>query len=126
VFKYLKKKKGKSLNLKRKSEKSSDLKDIKKTKPLNDLAYLYLKSPHITEKATFLSEGNQYVFKTKNDSNKVQIKKAIESLYGVDVLNVNIIKIPAKKKRIGRKIGSKKGYKKAIIKIKAGQKIEVH
>lgn len=85
---------------------------------------MYLKNPHITEKSTFLSEINQYVFKIKNNSNKIEVKKAIEGLYKVDVINVNIIRIPSKKKRVGRIKGKRSGYKKAIIKIKDGQKIE--
>lgn len=115
----------KYLTTKNKKKSSSlNLKSIKKDKLLNDLAYLYLKSPHITEKATFLSEQNKYLLKTKNNSNKIQIKNAVESLYEVDVIKVNIVKIPARKKRIGRKIGVKPGYKKAIVKLKTGQKIE--
>ena len=54
-----------------------------------------------------------------------QIKKSIESAYKVNVLSVNIIKIPKKKRRIGRTEGFKKGYSKAIVTIKEGQKIEV-
>lgn len=116
MFKYLKK-----LNKKSKKNKNSKENSSIFTK---NLAYIYLKNPHITEKATFLSEINQYVFKIKNNSNKIEIKSAIEDLYEVDVVSVNIIKIPAKKKRIGRIDGQRSGYKKAIIKIKKGQKIE--
>jgi len=92
---------------------------------ISKLAYRILKEPHVTEKATFLAERNQYVFKVFPRSNKTEIKKAIKDLYGVDVLNVNIIKVPRKRRRSGRISGWKKGYKKAIIKIKEGQKIEV-
>ncbi len=84
-----------------------------------------LKEPHITEKTTHLTEFNQYTFKIWPKANKIEVKKAIENLYGVDVVSVRIIKIPSKKRRTGRITGWKKGYKKAIIKIKKGQKIEV-
>jgi len=88
-------------------------------------AYRILKTPQVTEKATDLTKKNQYVFKVWPGANKVEIKKAIEDLYGVDVLDVKIIKVPRKKRRLGRLSGWRKGYKKAIVKIKEGQKIEV-
>ena len=92
-------------------------------------AYRVLKSGHITEKATDLTGENQYVFKVALDSNKTEIKKAIVDLYGVEVERVNIVKIPGKRRRLGKsegwREGLKKGYKKAIVKIKEGQKIEV-
>jgi len=82
-------------------------------------------SPRITEKATAISQKNQYVFKVFPKANKTEIKKAIEDLYKVEVLDVKIINVPAKRRRLGRISGWKKGYKKAIVKIKKGQKIEV-
>ena len=88
-------------------------------------AYRILKSLHITEKATDLTKKNQYVFRVYSRSNKIGIKKVIEDLYGVKVLNVRIIKISKKRRRLGRITGWRKGYKKAIVKIKKGQKIEV-
>ncbi|MCK4781986.1 50S ribosomal protein L23 [Candidatus Parcubacteria bacterium] len=100
-------------------------KDVKPLKATGGQAYRVLKIPHITEKATDLTKNNQYVFKVLPKSNKIEIKKAIEGLYGVDVLSVRIINIPSKKRRLGKTTGWKKGYKKAIIKIKQGQKIEV-
>jgi len=89
------------------------------------IAYKILESPHVTEKASLLSESNRYTFKVSQRSNKIEIKKAVEELYGINVVNVNIIKIHRKKKRVGKTMGFKKGYKKAIIEIKKGQKIEV-
>jgi len=85
---------------------------------------LVLTSPHITEKATLLSGDNQYVFKVFSKANKIEIKKAIESLYRVKVIGVRVINVPAKQRRLGKTQGWKKGYKKAIIQIKKGQKIE--
>lgn len=85
-----------------------------------------LKSPCITEKAVNMaSTGNFYVFHVNSDANKVEIKKAVEGKYNVDVLQVRIINIPRKKLVKGRTIGYKNGYKKAIVKIKEGQKIEI-
>lgn len=88
-------------------------------------AYRILKAPHVTEKATDLTKKNQYVFKVCPKANKTEIKKAIEDLYEVDVASVKIINVPPKKRRLGRISGWRKGYKKAIIQIKEGQKIEV-
>ena len=83
-----------------------------------------LEEPHISEKTTNLGKENRYVFKVYPKANKTEVKKAIESVYGVDVLAVNIIKIPRKKRRFKKTFGFKRGYKKAIVHIKEGQKIE--
>ncbi|MDI6591664.1 MAG: 50S ribosomal protein L23 [Patescibacteria group bacterium] len=97
-----------------------------KLKPkIPEIAYRILKAPQITEKATALAGKNQYVFKVWPRANKTEIKKAIENLYGVDVVSVKIIKVPSKRRRLGRISGWRKGYKKAIVKIREGQKIEV-
>jgi len=88
-------------------------------------AHRILRKPHITEKANELSEKKQYVFEIFPNANKPEIKKAIESLFGVDVISVRIVRIPRKRRRRGRVSGWKKGYKKAIVRIREGQKIEV-
>ncbi len=100
------------------------LKEKKKRKSM-DRAYCILKTPHITEKATDLMENNQYIFKVYKNSNKQEIKKAVEGTYGVDVVSVRIINIPRKRKRLGKSSGWKKGGKKAIVRIKKGQEIEI-
>lgn len=89
------------------------------------LAWKILKGPHITEKATNSVNSNQYIFKVFPGAHKTEIKKAIEDLFNIDVLAVKIIKVPPRKRRVGRIEGWRKGYKKAIIKIKSGQKIDV-
>jgi large subunit ribosomal protein L23 len=88
-------------------------------------SYKVLKIPHVTEKATDLTKENKYVFRVWPGSNKIEIKKTIEDLYDVDVISVKIINVPSKQRRLGRTLGWRKGYKKAIVKIKEGQKIEV-
>jgi large subunit ribosomal protein L23 len=100
-------------------------KPIVSKKKIKGLSYGILKFPHITEKATNLSESNKYVFKVWQRANKAEIKKAIESNYGVTVVKVNIINIKGKEIMLGRQIGMKKGYKKAIVKVAQGQKIEI-
>jgi len=91
----------------------------------SSIAYRILKKPHITERATDLTKINQYIFEVWPRSNKTEIRKAVEELYGVNVESVNVIKIPAKKRRLGKTSGWKKGYKKAIVKLREGEKIEV-
>lgn len=88
-------------------------------------SYEAIKTPHISEKATDLSEKDQYIFDVLPNYNKHEIKKSVEGIYGVNVLSVNIIKIPAKKRRLGKTEGFRKAYKKAIVTIKNGQKIEI-
>ncbi len=81
--------------------------------------------PLISEKATELNTRDQYVFKVKNETNKVEIRKAISRIYGVTVTGVRIINLPRKKKRLGRFQGYKSGYKKAMVSLKKGDKIEL-
>ncbi len=125
-----KKKQKKEKNLKP-IEKPKAVEELKEVKPLEvkekkfSGSYQILKSPHITEKATDLTKKNHYIFKIYSQANKTEVKKAIENLYGVDVLSVKIINVPAKKRRLGRVSGWRKGYKKAIVRIREGQKIEV-
>lgn len=95
-----------------------------RTKGLN-LAWRILKEPHISEKATDLNKENKYVFDVFPRSNKKEIKEAVEAVYNVNVIRVNIIRVPQKPKRRGRIEGFKKGYKKAIVQIKKDQKIEL-
>lgn len=87
--------------------------------------YKIIEKPIVTEKAVSLSGNNQYVFKVWQKTNKVEIRKAIEKLYNVKVKEVNITKAPAKKKQVGRFEGRKPGFKKAIVALKEGYKIEV-
>ena len=91
----------------------------------SEVAWKVLQHPYISEKASNLVKENQYIFRVFSEANKVEIKKAIEDVYGVDVEEVKIVKIPSKKRRLGRIEGTKSGFKKAIVKIKQGQIIEV-
>ena len=106
-----------------KEEKKPEIKEPKKK--IAEEPYKVLVSHHITEKATELEKENKYVFKVFQKTNKIEIKKAIEDLYDVDVVDVKIINVPRRRKRLGRQEGWKKGYKKAIVKVKKGQKIEI-
>jgi large subunit ribosomal protein L23 len=85
----------------------------------------YLVRPHITEKATDLAAKNQYVFVVKPTAAKKEIGKSVEEMYGVKVQGVRIVTVHPKSMRLGRTKGVKQGYKKAIVKIKEGQSIEI-
>jgi large subunit ribosomal protein L23 len=84
-----------------------------------------IKKPWITEKATASVAHNQYVFLVQSDAAKPEIKKAIAVLYKVEVVAVNMVNRPTKRKRFGgNRKGVKEGYRKAIVTIKEGQKID--
>lgn len=87
-------------------------------------ASLVLQRPKITEKSSLSSERGVYVFQVRNSSSKKEIKTAVGELYGVVVKNVNVITVPSRKRRVGRKIGHRPAYKKALVKLAEGQKIE--
>lgn len=108
-----------------KPEKTEEKALKPKGKKSKGIYFNILKSPHVTEKASDLAEKNQYVFKVWPRAHKLEIEKAVEDLYGVKVIAVRIINIPKKAKRVGKSQGFKSGYKKAIISLKKGQKIEV-
>ena len=110
---------------KNKEEKSVVEKKTEKSKKVEMTAWSVLESPYISEKATDLSGDNRYVFKVFPKVNKDQIKKAVQELYNVEVVSVNIINVRRKKKRLGKFKGWNKGFKKAIVQIKEGQQIDV-
>lgn len=84
-----------------------------------------IKCPIITDKATRLLENNQYSFIVDRYSNKIAIKSAIEYLFNVQVIKINTCRLPRKKKRIGKYIGWKPQYKKAIVTLSEGNVINL-
>lgn len=91
----------------------------------SDLVNKALIQPWITEKTHDLMGLNKYVFKVAQKTNKKQVKKAIEALYGVKVEDVSIVKIHSEKKRFGKTMGHRSGYKKAIVSLKKGNRIDI-
>ncbi|MCD6400204.1 50S ribosomal protein L23 [candidate division WOR-3 bacterium] len=79
--------------------------------------------PHITEKITISREQSKYAFEVHRSATKLGIKKAVEELFKVTVLDVNIINVKGKTRRIGRIQGRKKNWKKAIVTLKPGDTI---
>lgn len=88
-------------------------------------AWRILRSPHVTEKSSDLTRFNQYTFKVVGNPAKPEIKKSVEEVYGVHVQRVRKISLPGKKRRRGRHFGWKSGYKKAVVTLRQGEKIEV-
>ena len=84
-----------------------------------------VKYPIITDKATRLLENNQYSFVVDRYSNKSSIKTAIEYLFDVKVIKINTCRLPRKNKRVGKYIGWKPQYKKAIVTLSEGDVINL-
>lgn len=81
-------------------------------------------APMITEKTTSQNHANNsYTFKVSKNANKIEIQKAIEKIFNVHVLKVNTLNQTGKVKRMGKYIGKRADWKKAIVKLKAGDKI---
>ena len=88
-------------------------------------AYKIIKRPLITEKSTIQKEmDNQLAFEVDRRANKIEIKKAVESIFKVQVENVRTMNYQGKRKRLGRTIGRRPHWKKAVVTLKPGQKIE--
>lgn len=89
------------------------------------LAYKFIVKPWITEKTQELMTTDKYVFRLRAKTAKREAKVAIEKLYNVKVIGVNIVNIPSKKRRFGRYTGMKSAVRKAIVTLKKGDKIEI-
>ncbi|MFA5021641.1 MAG: 50S ribosomal protein L23 [Patescibacteria group bacterium] len=89
-------------------------------------AYRVLVKPLVTEKVTFLNALNKYVFVINPKMNKVEVKKAIRTIYKVNPVAVNISNFSGKYVRYGQVEGKTKNWKKAIVTLKPGDKIEVY
>ncbi len=87
--------------------------------------YEVLKRPMITEKSTTLAPQGKYVFEVSREANKNEIKIAVEKAFKVTVSAVNVITIPGELKRVGKNKVIKQPWKKAIVTLKPGDKIEL-
>ncbi|MFI5305328.1 MAG: 50S ribosomal protein L23 [Nitrospiria bacterium] len=82
--------------------------------------------PLLTEKSTLLREKlNKVSFEVRKDANKIEIKRAVEEILKVKVDSVNVIRIEGKKKRLGKFEGKKNNWKKAIVTLKPGEKLNL-
>jgi large subunit ribosomal protein L23 len=135
VFKRKKKEEAKSEEkpvkekVEEKVEEKKEAKPVKKAvkaKKVEDaFPYMVIDHQHITEKAGDLMALNKYTFRVFDRVNKDMVCKAVEKLYGVKVKSVNIMNVPSKAMRLGRFEGTKGGYKKAIVTLQEGHKIEL-
>ncbi|HLD27407.1 MAG TPA: 50S ribosomal protein L23 [Patescibacteria group bacterium] len=105
--------------------------DKKETKPAvkkedTKRAYQVLLRPMITEKGTYLASENKYLFEVATRTNKLEIKKAINAVYGVWPTSVNIVCLAGKKVRHGKVQGRTRDRKKAIVTLKKGESIDVY
>jgi len=87
--------------------------------------YDVLQRPLITEKSTELQAQGKYAFEVKTGANKREIKQAVEKAFNVGVVQVNIMSVPGKQKRAGRRVILTPSWKKAIVTLKAGDKIQI-
>ena len=81
--------------------------------------------PVVSEKSYEQITQNQYTFQVHKDAHKTQIRQAVEELFDVKVVGVNVVKVQPKPKRRGMFRGARPGWKKAIVELKAGDKIDI-
>ncbi len=87
--------------------------------------YEVLRRPLITEKTAMLQAQGKYAFEIAGEANKLQVKQAVEKAFKVKVLAVNVMTVPGKTRRVGRRQVLTQSWKKAIVTLKPGDKIEL-
>jgi len=89
--------------------------------------YHIIRRALVTEKSTSAKdESNKHIFEVDRRANKIEVATAVEKLFKVRVLDVHVMNIVGKKKRIGRIMGKKPSWKKAIVTLAPGNRIEIH
>jgi large subunit ribosomal protein L23 len=86
--------------------------------------YEVLRRPLVTEKNSALQTMNKYVFEIADGANKKMIQDAVEKAFKVKVIGINVVTVPGKSKRVGRRLTHTNPWKKAIVTLQAGDKIE--
>ena len=81
--------------------------------------------PVVTEKTTDMGENDKYVFEVASEANKAEVKQAVEKFFGVKVVDVHTLNMKGKPKRLGRHMGRRKDWKKAIVTLQSGDKIDL-
>jgi large subunit ribosomal protein L23 len=84
-----------------------------------------LLAPIVSEKSYEATTRGSYTFKVHQDAHKTQVRQAVEELFDVKVVRVNIVKVAAKPKRRGLHRGTRPGWKKAVVQLRAGDTIEI-
>ncbi len=107
-------------------EKATEVREVRPASSrVGALSHL-LSSPRVSEKAAMLAAKDVYVFNVPINANKVEVGKAVEALYSVNVIQVRTIRGIGKIVRRGRSVGARNRWKKALVTIKAGQKIDLY
>ncbi|MBW2557390.1 MAG: 50S ribosomal protein L23 [Deltaproteobacteria bacterium] len=89
--------------------------------------YSVIKKPLVTEKSTIArDEENKYFFEVDRRATKIDIRSAVEKIFKVRVVNINTVNVAGKKKRVGKIVGRKRSWKKAVITLAPGGTIEVY
>jgi large subunit ribosomal protein L23 len=84
-----------------------------------------LLGPHVSEKSTTVADAsNQIVFRVRRDASKSEVRRAVELMFEVEVEGVQILNQGGKQKRFGRTLGKRQDWKKAYVRLKAGQDID--
>lgn len=91
---------------------------------MNLISHDIILRPIITEKTSSLMEHNRYTFEVHRSANKIQVRKAVEAVFKVKVAGVNTINVKGKPKRMGAFSGYSRSWKKAIVQLAAGERIE--
>jgi large subunit ribosomal protein L23 len=84
-----------------------------------------LLAPVVSEKSYSYIGQNKYTFRVHANAHKTQVRQAVEELFGVKVVNVNVVKVQPKPKRRGAFKGTRQGWKKAVVQLRAGDTIEI-
>lgn len=84
-----------------------------------------IKNPIITEKAMRGAELGKYCFLIDQNASANEVKKVLEAQYNIKIVKTNVINVKSKKRRMGKSIGVKPGYKKIIVTLKKGQKLDI-
>ncbi len=86
--------------------------------------YDVLRRPLITEKNTALAALNKYMFQIERSADKTQVKEAVERMFNVNVISVNVMNVKGKIKRVGRNRGRTAAWKKAVVTLAPGQRLD--
>ncbi len=93
---------------------------------LHGTAHRILFAPIVSEKSTMTETLHSYTFLVDKNANKIEIKKAVEEVYGVKPLKVRTVHVQGKETHFGRRIGRRNDYKKAIVKVSKDQRLAIH
>lgn len=107
-------------------KEEENVKKVSTNKKTKNISYSILINPLISEKSAIAESKGTYVFVVDAKTNKIEVKKAIEEVYGIKPKDVRMINVEGKKVRHGRNKGKRKEWKKAIVTLPAGQSISIH